>query len=115
VAQATALKVKKYDVLRRLINLQRTLGHKSKPCRVVPAVVSHRGELASELIDLVERSAGRVKSAAIKSPNRVDGLTPVQAAAKFRSAFMTRIFVALVKGWGSQLYNAGWPFNSRSH
>jgi hypothetical protein len=69
--------------------------------------------MASELIDLIENTTGRVKAAERKSFN-LDGRTPSQAAAAFRSRFKDRIFTAVATGLGRQLFSAGFPFERRS-
>ena len=73
---------------------------------MVAAVVSHRGELAGELIDLIENFTGRYK-ANLRVVGDIDGLTPSQGAARYRDDFKASIFVALVRGWGQQISSTG--------
>lgn len=68
--------------------------------------------MASELIDLIENTTGRVKASA-RGTFDIDGRTPSQVAAAFRSRFKDRIFTALATGLGRQLFTAGFPFERR--
>jgi hypothetical protein len=103
----------KYGLVERLLNLQAALspggGRKAK---FVAAVMSHRGELCGGLIDLIETFAGRFKAIQRVSEN-IDGLTPAQATACFRSDFKNALFVALAKGWGMQILSTGCYFRNR--
>jgi hypothetical protein len=70
--------------------------------------MSHRGELASKLIDLIEYFAGRLKGDERGRIN-LEGLTPAQASAKFRAGFKARLFTGMATGWGRQMAVAGLP------
>ena len=67
--------------------------------KFVAGVVTHRGELAGELIDLIQNCAGRLILYKQRDLENIDGDT--QAAARFRSGFKKDIYIAL--GWAGQL------------
>ena len=108
VTRAVKDKHQRYGILVDIINAQVVLGTTALPAKFVAGAMSHRGELASELIDLIEYFAGRVKGEE-RGRIHLDGLTPAQASAKFRAGFKTRLFTGMATGWGRQMTVAGLP------
>ena len=109
VVNAAIRKHVKYGLIERLINLQALVGAVPQHAKFVPCVISHRGELGSEFVDLLEVLATNYKQLRRLHPS-ADGLTPTQAATKFRCDLRHALFSALACGWGTQLISAGSPF-----
>ena len=108
IAEAVRQKHARYGVIEKIVNLRHKAGIAPTPARFVAAAISHRGELAGELIDLIECLTKRAKAASLRSPNLL-GLSPSQTAAAFRSGLKDRLMVNLASGWGRQLIAAGTP------
>jgi hypothetical protein len=109
VVKAVKDKHDKYDLITKLLNLHAALGSATHQAKFVAAIMSHRGEMSGELIDLIECLSKRFKANERRSEN-IDGLTPSQATARFRADFKGRLYVALARGWALQLRSTGLPY-----
>ena len=109
VARASIKKHVKYGLIERLINLQALVGAIPQHATFVPCVLSHRGEMGSEFIDVVEILCTNYKQLRRSRPF-FDGLTPTKATTLFRSDLLLAIFSALARGWGTQLLTVGSPY-----
>jgi hypothetical protein len=97
----------KYALIERLMNLRVAIGNSGmRRVKFIPAIMSHRGELGGGLIDLIETCSARFKARERRQEN-IDGYTPAQATAAYRSNFKSSLLVALAKGWGAQLLSTG--------
>ena len=104
--QTTIRKVQKYEFLERIAQVQYQARKRPDELRFVPCVMSHRGEMGPDFIQLIESIAVRMKSIA-KQPHYFDGLSPPQASAQMRTLIKDRLAAAMAKGWGKQLFCAG--------
>ena len=104
LARAVA-KHEKYDLLASLMNLQHAAGRAPCAAAVVPVVLSHRGEVGTEAFDLIERCTTRFKHTK-RFQHDLEGMTPVDAATKFRREFKDALISALAKCHGAVLLAA---------
>jgi hypothetical protein len=102
VAKAVAGKHKRYGLIETLANIQAAGFGPQLPLKFVAGVVTHRGEMASELIDAIEYCTGRFKAGLRTCPD-IDGHTPPRAAAAFRTRFKHALCVQIAGGFGRQL------------
>ena len=95
----TSEKIERYGVISQLMNLQVAAGSSSRSSVVVPAVLSHRGEMCIESLDLVEHLTLRFKGSQ-KHVFCLYGLSVSQRVGIFRNDFksslMTNLFSSTV-------------------
>lgn len=108
IAAAVKEKHERYGVIEKIVNMRHKAGIAPAPARFVAAAISHRGEMAGELIDMIERLTMRAKTASLRSSSLL-GLSPSQTTAVFRSGLKDRLMVNIASGWGRQLLAAGTP------
>lgn len=108
ITDAVKEKHARYGVIEKIVNLRHKAGIAPAPAKFVAAAISHRGEMAGELIDLIECLTKRAKAASLRSSSLL-GLSPSRTAADFRSGLKDRLMVNLASGWGRQLLAAGTP------
>ena len=102
VKAAVADKHKTYGLIETLANAQAFGSGPRVRLKFVAGVITHRCEMASELIDAIEYCTGRYKARLRVTPH-IDGLTPAKAAANYRTQFKTDLCVQMAKGFGRQL------------
>jgi len=100
--KAVQRKHRKYDIIQTLANIQASAYGVSRPLTFIAAIITHRGELSSELMNFVSSCTARFKALKKLSP-AMCGLTPSQAAAKYRSDLKTALYCQMARGWGRQL------------
>ena len=108
IADAVKEKHARYGVIEKVVNMRHKAGLVPAPAKFVAAAISHRGELAGELIDMIECLAKRAKAVSLRSPDLL-GRSPSRVAADFRSGLKDRLMVNVASGWGRQLLAAGTP------
>ena len=108
IADAVKEKHARYGVIEKVVNMRHKAGLVPAPAKFVAAAISHRGEMAGELIDMIECLAKRAKAVSLRSPDLL-GRSPSRVAADFRSGLKDRLMVNVASGWGRQLLAAGTP------
>jgi hypothetical protein len=106
VAKAVREKREKYGLVADLINLEVAAKLANTQAEVIPAVITHRGEMSGAILDLIEHLTSRFRSVARHSFD-IDGRTVVQRVSDFRRDFKTSLMVQLASRWGSML---AWGF-----
>ena len=102
VAKAVSLKRKKYGLIETLANVQAAGAGPQLRLKFVAGVMTHRCEMAGELVDSIEYCTGRYKAGLRVVPD-VDGRAPAKAAASFRARFKQALCAQMVGGFGRQL------------
>lgn len=102
VAKAVSQKHKKYGLIETLANIQAAGAGPQLPLKFVAGVMTHRCEMATELVDSIEYCTGRYKAGLRVTPD-IDGRTPARAAASFRARFKQALCAQMVAGFGRQL------------
>jgi len=101
VMRAVKNKINKYDLICRVCDIQTTVKRTGRPIELVPAIVTHRGEMSTELLDLIEQCTSKVKFA--RNVFDMLGRSNAQRATYFRREFKDSIICAIAKGWGFTL------------
>ena len=92
-------KVTKYSPLMRVLEAHHLLKKRSNMPKFYACIASHGGELSPHFHEVIELLAAQVKQR-YKRERPMDGLTPAQAAASFRTRFKDRIATVVAKGFG---------------
>jgi hypothetical protein len=104
----------KYDDIEHLANLQAAAKQRKRKVAIVPAVVSHRGELGSELHDLIEEWTACYRAQQRKVFD-FSGKSLVQRTSDFRRDFKNSIIlkltdllgVFLTSAWAAAFHRSG--------
>ena len=99
VATVVKNKVTKYSPLMRVLEAHHLLKKRSNMPKFYACIASHGGELSPHFHEVIELLAAQVKQR-YKRERPMDGLTPAQAAASFRTRFKDRIATVVAKGFG---------------
>lgn len=102
VENAAKIKHKRYGLIADLANIGASGRGPQIKMKFVAAAITHRCEMAEELINTIEHITGRYKASLFAFPD-IDGRTPARAAASFRSRFKTALCVQIARGFGRQL------------
>jgi hypothetical protein len=102
VAAVAKKKFKKYGLIASLINLQVAAKHSTRGGRVIPAIVSHRGEIGGDLLNFIEQCTNRFKGLQARTFD-INGLSIAQRTSDYRRDFKNSLMINLASNWGSMM------------
>ena len=107
ITDAVKRKYNTYSLLTQLAVLQHA--KRARRCRpkFLACIISHEGEMSSDVFTLIEDLTKLVKKAA--AADFLLGYSPVQIAAQFRRRAKDRIATAVAAGFGRTLASIGYP------
>jgi len=105
VTSAANQKHRMYDTIADLINLQVNINSSALPTKMVPLVVSHRGEFGRETIDFINHLTAKFRHNSRKLFD-IDGKTLTQRVSHFQLAFKNSLIAKVATGHARMLRTA---------